>query len=160
MAEIQAVGAVAGAVGGMPTNQQIANQGTGPSRQVIDILDLQLRQQSAEPGLRAALADPSKLAEKVMESLESMRADYTSLMGQAEARLEPGPAALSSNPADGPAVSTGPQALADRMASAQQEIKELMWLQLNIGKVLVQEQLMSKVAGRSTQNIDTLLRGQ
>ena len=132
---------------------------SGTSREVVEIFELGLQQQSSAAGLRASLADPNRLADKVLSSLENIRSDYTSLLGQAEARLQPGPA--TAGQAAAPAgAEPGDGALADRMVAAQLEIKELMWLQLNIGRVMVQEELMSKVAGRSTTNVDMLLRGQ
>lgn len=130
----------------------------------LSLSDL-LQHQSArlESTSSSRSSDPAMIADRILESIDSMRKDYQQLLGKAEQMLESGPA---SNPlaVGGPATivrdGAAGQGPVEPHQVAAAEIREMLAVQLDMGRLMVHEQLVSSTAGKSNQNLDTLLRGQ
>ena len=110
---------------------------------------------------RSAL-DPSGMGDRILQAVDGMRQDYRRMVGDAHRLLQPGPATTGLSPSDGNVISheAATAGNSDPHATAIDEIREMLMVQLDMGRLMVHEQLVSSTAGRSNRSLDTLLRGQ
>lgn len=133
------------------------------------------------------LANPTTLGDHILANVEGMHQTFKDFSAQIEDQLTPPGAegmSLGADSADRPdnggvfadlanSAESVPGPASQMPASEdgkgivpngydgwQSEMQELLWVQYNVGKILVHEEMMSKAAGKSTQNLDMLLRGQ
>lgn len=141
----------------------------------------------AADALARILANPSSLGDHILANVEGMHQTFNEFSTELESRLvPPGAEGMSlsgsvakSDSAGGvysnldftteaspgpasqmPAAADGKGNVIPGYEGWQNEMRELLWVQYNVGRILVHEEMMSKAAGKSTQNLDMLLRGQ
>ena len=142
----------------------------------------------AKDAIANILANPTTLGGHILANVEGMHQTFNEFSTDIESRLSPDgvegmslgggsqshdtggitsniEVAASTGP--GPAAevpsaqsSDGKDAPTTEYGGWQNEMQDLLWVQYNVGRILVHEEMMSKAAGKSTQNLDMLLRGQ
>ncbi|MEZ5824759.1 MAG: hypothetical protein R3C97_08480 [Geminicoccaceae bacterium] len=151
---------------GAATSPTIArlSPSTGESGSVVSWSDLVTRQNTlAGPaGARTGALDPAHMGERILQAVEGMRQDYRRMVGDAHRVLQPGPANTEMVPSKENVISheVATARDADPHATAIDEIREMLSIQLDMGRLMVHEQLVSSTAGRGNRSLDTLLRGQ
>lgn len=185
MTEISAASAI-----GRDPISSVGQQGSEPvSHEIVDLFEHLLGEKLVQPSgvtkdtMARILANPSSLGDHILANVEGMHQTFNEFSAQIEGQLAPaGTEGMSlggqsgsdeggiSSQLDpdagmlpGPAESGGLQNQSDRVDSPagwQGEMQDLLWVQYNVGRILVHEEMMSKAAGKSTQNLDMLLRGQ
>ena len=102
------------------------------------------------------------IANQILSSVDEMRQDYQRLVGKTEKMLEPGPAESQLAPKNAATISNDAtqSPTFDSPANVVDATREILSMQFDIGRLMVSEQLVSSAAGKSNQNLDTLLRGQ
>ncbi|MCB1969079.1 MAG: hypothetical protein H6851_01475 [Geminicoccaceae bacterium] len=113
-------------------------------------------------GNRGVSFDPATLGDRILASVQGMREDYQRMVGDAQNMLKPGPAegALTASSENVISHEVATSQAIDPHATAIDEIRGMLAMQLDMGRLMVHEQLMSSTAGRGNRSLDTLLRGQ
>lgn len=147
---------------GMVNNQQIESGPAKIEQTEFTEFVANLGQEARPDSIRADSADIDTLANRILSSVEDMRSDYQRLIGESQRMLEPGPAESQLHKASEATITNEPtpHQIADPHLTAADEIREMLAIQLDFGRLMVHEQLVSSTAGRSNQSLDTLLRGQ
>jgi hypothetical protein len=126
-----------------------------------DLVNTHQRMLAAGPKGGTSLATDT-LADQILSSVEQMSKDYHRLMDKTEKMLEPGPAEARLGPSSSTTISNDAAQMAkpETPLDAVEATRDILAMQFDIGRLMVHEQLVSSAAGRSNQNLDTLLRGQ
>lgn len=85
------------------------------------------------------IESPATLGDRVLAGIDQMRTIHHERVGEIRSSLE------------GARLEDG---------TVRLEVQDLMRLQMDLMRVVFQEDLLSKIVGRTTQNVDSLLRGQ
>ncbi|WP_051610016.1 type III secretion system inner rod subunit SctI [Terasakiella pusilla] len=125
--------------GGMDANQQDVDSfknamNGGQQNQGAQGVDQAQQTQAPERPGQVDQTGETTMGTKILDNLQNTNAKYKEVMAQAE------------------------QALGG--ASGDLSAKEMMNLQMKLQQVQLQQDLMGKVASKTSQNVDTLLKGQ
>jgi type III secretion protein I len=82
-----------------------------------------------------AIETPSSLGDKILQGVDRVRAEYKDTMAVMQERLTP----IDAQPVG---------------------LQEMIRVHMEITRMTLQEELIGKIVGRSTQNVETLLKGQ
>jgi len=88
--------------------------------------------EAIQPQVQPAIVTPDTLGERILTSVEKMRVDYQAGMGRVDATMQ----------------------------NQQARMPDMMRLMVDVMQMSLQQEMLSKTVGRTTQNIDTLLKGQ
>lgn len=130
-----------------------------------------------------SLANPETIGESLLKGVEELRVAHDDMMNRINVQgvsVETGPAGGSLNadglfdgpasysPASGGAETTSSQASTETQAGDQlqnmldsmhKDMQDMLELQYHVRSVMAREEMVGSVAGRSSQNMDMLLRG-
>jgi type III secretion protein I len=84
------------------------------------------------------IESPATLGDRILVGIDQMRGEYREKVGRMAENLE------AARIEDG----------------GQMQVHHLMQLQMDLMRVMFQEDLLGKIVGRTTQNVDSLLKGQ
>jgi type III secretion protein I len=92
-----------------------------------------------QPGMAPLpIESPATLGDRILVGIDQMRGEYREKVGRMAENLE------AARIEDG----------------GQMQVHHLMQLQMDLMRVMFQEDLLGKIVGRTTQNVDSLLKGQ
>lgn len=171
------------------TIQQIRPESLEQQSQQVDAFRQSMRNGAAnESGYRSGLDDPSTLSDRFFSTIGEMQEQHNSVMRPVQERLlgyvgDNRPVNESAPPFDfdhddvaqmlpsleeldlsgpgrfDPNVSVSEQ-LGDLMSNHNDKMRDILRMQFDVGRAVVEEGLVSGIAGRSARNLDMLLRGQ